>query len=148
MKLRTVTFLCLTVVLLCDAVSLFTHQSRRKDDPARVTEAGLYQAYALFNSGWFAGDLPEDTEIHLGDIPSGYAGYQSIMGLTDWDAQRKKFVIYISSKWNPGSSTADLTLIHEMCHVQTFNQEFDDHGPKWEQCMVNIAEHGGLHGIW
>jgi hypothetical protein len=42
------------------------------------------------------------------------------------------------------------TLAHEQCHVYVdkFTPEFDEHGPKFQKCMLKLAEAGALAHLW
>ena len=111
---------------------------------AHAEQERLEDEYRHINDGYFDGNLPRDTVIRFTDnIPIN----EKVMGLTDVEGDH--FVIYISPKYSPVSSTADEVEIHEMCHIATFQDDvFDDHGPKWQQCMLNLAERGAFSSIW
>ena len=52
-----------------------------------------------------------------------------------------------------GISVIELrNLLHESCHVQVFieekEDEFDDHGPKWQSCMHRLANMGAFNALW
>ena len=109
---------------------------------ANVTQSRLQNDYALFNGAWFGGKLPDDTSVVYDQVPDG----RDVVGLTNWDGTR--FVIYIVPRYNLAQSTADETVLHEMCHVFTWNREVIDHGPRFQQCMLDLADDGALAHIW
>jgi hypothetical protein len=58
------------------------------------------------------------------------------------------FIIIIDRDTNRTKSTTEETISHETCHVATWDLEMDAHGPKFQACMVNLANKGAFEGIW
>lgn len=110
---------------------------------AVYTDAYLQAWYANFNELYFFDQLPKVVEVSWGDLTA-----QGDMGLT----QRRSdgsFLITIDRKTNSTESTAKMTLAHETCHVAVpTGTELDDHGPRFQKCMVNLATHGAFADIW
>jgi hypothetical protein len=110
------------------------------------TDANLRQWYAGFNESKFYGELPDNTEVVWADLREFEA-----MGMTV--PEGPGFKIELDPHYIQAPTTAQETLIHEMCHVEDSYVEHDDedsftHGPKWEACMIRVAVHGGFRGIW
>ena len=110
----------------------------------------LQRRYAAYNDYYFGGELPQNLPVVWADIPRENGYY--IMGETREDVEGHAFMIEIDTKTNVASSTADLTLLHEMCHaatavyVRTHNEE--SHGPKFQSCMAQLASEGAMHDLW
>lgn len=134
----------LTIFVFALALSLVALNTEGNIKTTRDRQADLQEEYRHINDGYFDGNLPRDTVIRFtDDIPIP----EKVMGLTDVEGDH--FAIYISPKYNVSTDTAFETEMHEMCHIATFQDDvFDDHGPKWQQCMLNLAERGVFSSIW
>lgn len=102
----------------------------------------LQDDYANFNHDYFLGQLPANVNVEWANL-----GLQNDMGMT-WVDESGIRQIRIDRKTNPVIRQAQLTLLHEMCHIKTDGREFDVHGIKWQACMVDLAEHGAMHDLW
>lgn len=117
----------------------------------RPTEAGLLNDFRDYNDRYFYGALRNVT-IKLTDL----SAYDQ-MGLTE-SRSNGTFVISIDIATNPVWKEADLTLLHEMCHVKLkdsinlvpgeTNKDWDSHGSGFQSCMIHLAEHGAFNGLW
>jgi predicted SprT family Zn-dependent metalloprotease len=71
------------------------------------------------------------------------------MAITDYD--NGYFHIGINPKFNLSTKTERINLIHEMCHIRGFvehDDEFDQHGMKWQACMHSVADQNGFNDLW
>ena len=102
----------------------------------------LQDDYNTFNRDYFLGQLPKNANVRWTDL-----SLQQDMGMT-WIDEAGVRQIRIDRKTNPVLRQAQLTLLHEMCHIKTDGRELDNHGIKWQACMVNLAEHGAMHDLW
>lgn len=102
----------------------------------------LQDDYANFNRDYFLDQLPRNVNVEWANL-----GLQNDMGMT-WVDESGIRQIRIDRKTNPVIRQAQLTLLHEMCHIKTDGRELDVHGIKWQACMVDLAEHGAMHDLW
>jgi len=98
---------------------------------------GLKHQYDEYNTGYFHGRLPKNTVIGWGPDPGSYAYTTNDGGV---------FIINFSTSYNIGSRYEELTLLHEMCHVQEWNEAVKKnlHGPKWKVCMYKLKLAGAF----
>jgi SprT-like family len=104
----------------------------------------LQEDYSKFNSAWFAGNLPVNVIVEYTAAPYKL----HVMGLTD--VVDGHFVIYIDPKYHADSKAADMTLLHEICHIRVWDVAVagNEHGAPWKACMVELAENGAFDGLW
>jgi hypothetical protein len=105
----------------------------------------LEQKYAIFNQDYFLDQLPTKVNILWADMTN--QDLKGDMGAT-WIDEAGVRQIRIDRKTNPVSRQAELTLLHEQCHIKVYGRELDMHGIKWQACMVDLAEHGAMHDLW
>jgi predicted SprT family Zn-dependent metalloprotease len=96
-----------------------------------VTQTYLEKSYARNNTQYFENKLP--------------------VAVVDYDLRDPEFmattrrtydgVFHIS--FNPfyvsAERYAELTMLHEMCHIKTWN---DQHGARWQDCMIQLDLQG------
>jgi predicted SprT family Zn-dependent metalloprotease len=54
-----------------------------------------------------------------------------------------QFHIAFNEQYLRGERYAHMTLLHEQCHVATYD-EIQDHGPKWQACMLRLDRMGAF----
>lgn len=92
----------------------------------------LQKAYDEFNAAYFGSRLPTDTILSWSNrLGQGVAG--------DCDAD----TIRISSKLRDLRPCWKATLLHEMAHLATINEEAE-HGPKWQREMRRLYRAGAF----
>ena len=98
---------------------------------------GLKHQYDEYNTGYFHGRLPKNIVINRRTDPSSYAYTTKDDGV---------FIITFSKSYNTGSRYEELTLLHEMCHVQEWDEaeKTNLHGPKWRVCMYKLKLAGAF----
>jgi hypothetical protein len=103
----------------------------------------LTEQYAHYNAGWFGDELPKNVSIDTTNDPS-------LIGQTDRyvDGENVRWVILENFQYNQTTSQADLTLLHEMCHIKTWDEPSLSHGPKWVGCMRDLAKAGSMDNLW
>ena len=141
--MRTRTKVLITIglaVLYFWASQHFGVSHKTATDP--MTDTTLRQFYADSNEDYFLGQLPKNAHVSFGDL-----SVLDDMGLTFKRADGS-FEIIIDRKTNPILRQAKLTLIHEQCHIATWQEELDSHGRKFQECMVDKAVHGAFHDLW
>ncbi len=120
------------------------HHSARKVTTEPVSAKDLQTWFIASNRAYFEGQLPLNTEVVWGDLTS-----QNDMGYITRRAN-KSWLIIIDRKTNPTSRSAYFTEYHEMCHLSLWNKEdeFGDHGPKFQSCMTQLALKGAFTDLW
>jgi hypothetical protein len=114
-----------------------------------IADGVLQSDYAIFNSTWFENKLPGNVEVRYEATPNPNA-----MGLTDYEGYGTgtgHFVIWVDPKYHAHNVTAAReTLMHEMCHISTWEQDPPDnvHGEHWTACMVKLANDGAFKDVW
>ena len=112
----------------------------------KTTLVVLMQDYQEFNEDYFLGQLPKDTRITMGDL-SHEMGNTTVDGDGRWH-------ITIDRESNPVERQAELTLLHEQCHIyihvtkQDEKPDFDPHGKQFQGCMLDLAHHGAFRLLW
>jgi len=118
------------------------HDAHKDSIYPRMTNKQLNMWYADANEQFFLDQLPKDTLVEWGDLTA-----IRDMGLTSKRADGT-FSILLDRGTNTNFRVARLTEFHEICHVKTWAQEFDDHGIKFRACMLQLAEEGAFEGLW
>jgi len=97
----------------------------------------LKHQYDGYNTAYFHGKLPKDTLISKRTDPSSYAYTTNKNGV---------FIITFSKSYNLGQRYDELTLLHEMCHIQEWDEavKMQLHGPKWRVCMYKLKMAGAF----
>lgn len=110
--------------------------------PKPVTTSALLEhvreQYVSYNEMWFDGKLPKDTIFTLTPNTSFQAETDKVNGT---------FVIRFNPKYNLVVSQIDLNLLHESCHIVTWDEDLD-HGVRWVGCMRSLAARGALDRLW
>ena len=133
MKTRTKILITILLAILCFLISQY----------AQAEEQCLLQTlYQQYNDDYFLGQLPKNANVQWADL-----GIIHDMG-ESWVDETGRQQIRIDRKTNPVFRQAAMTLLHEQCHIKTLGQELDQHGIKWQACMVDFANHGAMHDLW
>jgi hypothetical protein len=105
---------------------------------------GLRAWYDHYNELYFDGNLPKDIIIEYASLPPGE------MALTD--KVGGKFRIRFSRRYNQAAQVAHFSMLHEMCHVEKFDEPDMEgfprfHGPFWRMCMERLEIKGAYRSI-
>jgi hypothetical protein len=144
MKLRTK---ILITILLAVGWFLLTNYGgcNTQADEYTVTNGHLNNAFREFNEEYFYGGLPSTT-VRLADL----SDLHSIADIRQMEDER--WIIRIDRRSNPTINSADMSLLHEMCHEQDKisgqNEGLDGHSDAFEACMVSLAQRGAFKGKW
>jgi hypothetical protein len=133
------------LIISMAGISMTQHPYAARADWVRATPPSQMQEdYSKFNSQWFAGHLPANVIVKYAAPPDR----PDTMGLTD--VVDGHFVIYVDPKYHANSKAADMTLLHEICHISVWDVAVagDDHGVAWKACMVGLAERGAFDRLW
>jgi hypothetical protein len=107
-----------------------------------LSDECLDQWYKDANEEYFANRLPKRVTIHWGDLTQTES-----MG-TVIHYTNGTWAITIDRTTNQTQGEALLTGYHEMCHMVAKDFGLDTHGPKFQSCMVHLAEAGAFKELW
>jgi hypothetical protein len=100
----------------------------------------LEEAYAEYNTRFFGGLLPK-IPIKWGKTLSRHAA--EFVTYKD-----SSMVIVINPRLKPFGCYTQLTLLHEMVHVELRKEPGDTHGPKFQRRMKKLARMDAFDGLW
>jgi hypothetical protein len=129
------------------------HTERGMYEVVFPTDSILYGEYAKYNKMYFGNTLPYAT-VQFVSILDDRGNHADSMADIRRDASI--YHIRIDKAWNPILKTADISLLHEMCHVKldangevplTVSDE-EAHGEKFQGCMKDLAANGAMHDLW
>lgn len=129
-------------MVLAGALFYFAEHWRDEDSEPAVSITGLTLSYAGANDEYFGGKLPKNVTITLDETNSGFMA--STMVHSDGT-----FWIQFNPKYTAAERVANITLLHEMCHIKVWPQTHDDmfaddHGPLWRGCMLSLDAQGAF----
>jgi len=126
------------ILVLCGLLIFFGVAAGKILYSATPTDPKIW--FDEYNQAYFLGALPYDTTVRYGNL-NGH------MGETRHEDGRFEIVIDIET--NKAENGARLTLLHEECHVETWNLGgLDIHGRAWETCMHRLADAGAFDHLW
>jgi len=115
-------------------------QTKPSMEPWSTNITDLRAFYAGANQAYFGGQLPEDITIDLAETDP------KIMASTTKTASGD-FIIHLNKRTVPVRRTSYTSLLHEMCHVKTWDETINFHGPKWQACMLQVDAQGANRRI-
>jgi hypothetical protein len=113
----------------------------------RLTDERLQGWFDFWNTTLWEGKLPP-TSVRWGDLTAQNDMGHTLCHSTD---EGWRCSIVIDRDTNPVERSAKFTLLHEMCHVAVDTSsasEFDEHGPKFQACMLQLGKDGVLKDLW
>lgn len=99
--------------------------------------------YAQYNEEYFHNRLPKDTVVDYGETGSGNIA----MTVRMYDG---RFHIGFNEDYASAPRVAHLFLLHEMCHVKTYDekdQSNEGHGKMWRACMLELDMEGANRAL-
>ena len=114
----------------------------------RVDMAYMKKLYAIYNEGYFQNRLPKDTII---DMSESNPNYMASTICNDDVCE-----IHFNQEYVVAARTAQLVMLHEACHVKTWNKDVAtfgnateqvDHGRHWRACMLELDVEGANREI-
>lgn len=102
----------------------------------------LASDFELYNQAYFGSQLPA-TAVHF-EEPWDQDHKKHLMGAL-WHMGAGQHLIQISPYYAPDPKEANLTLLHEMCHLDTGEHE---HTSRWQACMHRLASEGAMDNLW
>lgn len=148
MKLK-ISLVVLVLGLFSIAGLAYTQQTQKE---ARAhSDQALQEYYTAANDAYFNNRLPQVT-LHWSDIPRNEKG-ELVLGQTLSYVGHDNFGIEIDTKTNVAGITAELSLLHEMCHVDNMIHNggvplVDQHGKEFQTCMKTLALEGAFQKLW
>jgi len=158
MKQKTAVWSLFSIMVLCQAGTLFdmvnqkvqaqeNHRQYEPKYPKPFTDAEMQVLYTAYNIGYFNGKLPPVTFAWHTKDPDAIMQTHCV-------SQRTSCVIFIEPVLSPTQVYTQMSLLHEMCHIETWgegmlsdgtfpNQEAA-HGKRWRACMLRTE----MDGAW
>jgi hypothetical protein len=93
----------------------------------------LHALYQQTNKEFFRDQLP-DVAVKSLDLSD-----EKAEGVT-YKETEDRFVIVLDPKWNTSEDEALDTMRHESCHVATWGEEPDVHGPRFQECIKRFEK--------
>ena len=112
----------LSLAVICFCVRYAVGRERLRDPNY------LHALYQDTNKEFYGGQLP-DVRVKSHDLSDEEAEGETYKETED------RFVIVLDPNWNTSNGEALETMRHESCHVATWGQEPDVHGPLFQECM-------------
>ena len=103
----------------------------------RMTNKDLQVAYAYYNKKYFSNKLPHDMVVRFEKVWP--------LGVTSCYHDRPLF-IHINDRLRFSKVLCDMTLIHEMVHVETPRP--NNHGKWFHKRMLELARKGAFKQCW
>lgn len=141
MKNRLLAVVALLVLLTPVSLSRFSITAARSTKSYVTLDNAQLNLWAQgINDGYFGGKLP-NVPVQWGDLTL----LQDI-GITLGNETPNQIVL--DRKMNPSDKQALMTLLHEECHVATWNKQLDVHGSLWKKCMIGLADAHAMDDLW
>jgi len=142
---RAILWVWIAFTLLVLFMTLFSIRtdSHKNGTSEIFTNQQLKSWYDVFNEEYFSDQLPKDTFINWADLHEEHAmALTRHLGDGHW-------VIRMDRGTNTTERVVEMTILHESCHVSVGpHAEFDDHGSKFQNCMMGLALRGAFRDIW
>lgn len=162
MKLTTREKVLITILLAVIASWLFgccRYQEHFVEAPSITSGDGLpdaayfQRAYEIYNDAYFQNRLPK--VIHIDVLEPN----DKFMASTMCDERGLVCDMHFNLKYVAAHRVADITLKHEMCHIDKWMRDMDslgvqvDHGKNWRSCMLQLDMQGAfrqdlIDGYW
>lgn len=127
----------------CSADACATQHHHEEKQYTPLNDQNLQTLYGELNRDYFLGQLPKEVEVKWGDLTE-----QHWMGFTDKHPSGT-FTITVDRATNPTWNAAYMTTAHETCHIAIWGGPPElTHGPRFQNCMVQLANKGAFEGIW
>ena len=109
----------------------------------------LQRTYTAYNEQYFGDKLPkvDDVAISLDLHDDGF------VATTDKGLDGEHFRIRFNMKYAAAEKFAQATLLHEMCHMKTWDKDRDfmgaweEHGKLWRSCMLTLDSEGAFRDL-
>lgn len=141
LNIAVVSLLLMGLFVLVPYFQQFYHDViRRAPAKAGIGKClGLDLWYRHYNEEYFNDELPTNTVVDYGGHDDDFIATTS--SLTDG-----RLHIAMNEKYTSAPRTAHLYLLHEMCHVKTWDEK-EEHGKRWRTCMLVLDFEGAFKEI-
>jgi len=95
--------------------------------------------YAEYNEQYFQNKLPKNVVIDL-NLRTGNMASTSF-------PKFEKYHISFDPHYVASQRAGRITLLHEMCHIKTWGEIEEVHGPRWRACMLEVDMQGEFRDI-
>ena len=132
---------------------------RTQELPMRhmATNDEAKQFYLEANEYYFNNELPKDVTVRFVPYPTTDDGIPA-MAFTTFGSP---IDMVLDAEYRDNVAIWAESVLHESCHIQTINiikfpganplyipMEFDQHGEKWNGCMLDLAQQGAFKNLW
>lgn len=145
MKLRWKMLLAIGLGILYSC-STQTHSAASYPKVVGRTSERLEAHYKIMNQDYFSNRLPEDVKIVVVDKLFD-ENLGRLLGSTICSSP-EHCRITVDREMNAAPVTMELTIDHEMCHVESHGKNFDAHGEAFQACMLHLALAGAFREVW
>jgi hypothetical protein len=141
MRRASAIYLLLTLAVAAAALAWRAAPVAIEGDLARAPE--METLYEQNNKAYFSGRLPHARVFWSRDV----LDEEGLMGLTVAPGHGV-FIIMLDRKMldDGFERTAQQTLLHESCHLKLW--PYTRHGPRFQRCMMSLAEKGAMSRLW
>lgn len=109
---------------------------------APTVDCPLDRWFAGYNETYFNDSLPKNTTVDFYD-------FEDVKIIGDSFCFQQKCRIRIARQYQNARPVYLETLLHEMCHIDTWDaHEINPHGPKWQTCMHRLANQNAFEDVW
>jgi hypothetical protein len=123
--------------------------------PKQKLDVAPQTLYNNANELYFFNRLPRDGRVVMieADIATRTNKDEEVMALTYiTQSSPRTYKTLISTKYNLALPTEELSVLHEACHIEVYEQgpaDYDgQHGPEFQNCMLRLAKMGAFEHIW
>ena len=143
--MKTRTKILITIILAFLVSWLIGQFQSSPEEPSKASfddlNEYLVDRYEIYNSAYFQNKLPKDTVVDFSEAQDMYVALTT--KLPDG-----RYHIALNKKYVRTPVFGDLILLHESCHIPTFDY-FDEvdgfHGKEWRACMTELELQGAFH---
>jgi hypothetical protein len=145
MKIKTKILITIILAVLVSQAIQYFQSSPEEPSKATFDDLTEYLAdrYEIYNSAYFKNELPENTVIDFSETRDTYVAITT--KLPDG-----RFHIAFNKKYVRTPDFGDLILLHESCHIPTYDyydEKYGYHGKEWRACMIELELQGAFHHV-
>jgi hypothetical protein len=127
-------------------------RSERMGEVVVPTGSILWGEYQEYNKMYFGNTLPYVTLEYTRILDKD--GEHDVMA--DVSHNASSYHIRIDKEFNPILKIADISLLHEICHIKLdasgevplTGTDEEAHGAKFQSCMMDLAARGAMKDLW
>ena len=137
MKIRWKIVLTIALAGLTFWLGQIAHCPAHLDSFNGLEHKNLYQLYDGYNDEYFDNKLPKNTVIDW-DETGDYMATTNLL-------PDGRFHIAFNPHYITAMRVARTSMLHEMCHIQTWGEldyQTGRHGPQWRTCMLGLDAAG------